>query len=119
MNKWQIILTPVVFLAGCQFWSAQQVAPAAPPYPTTGVPPVVIGSPYLQAGPMVQPGAPVPIYQAQTTAVPLPTKPPGSFSGPPIAPPGATPAIGVPRGVATPPQPGPPGIPAVVAGPPN
>ncbi len=120
MNKWQIILTPIVFLAGCQFWSAQQVAPAAPPYPATGVPPVVIGPPYLQSEPMVQPGTlPVPVYPPQSTVVPLPSQTPGSIFGPPMAAPGPNPMVGVPPGAVVAPQPGIPGMPGVVAGPPN
>jgi hypothetical protein len=115
MNKWQIILTPAVFLAGCQFWSAQQIAPAAPPYPTTGAPPIVIGPPYLQPQPMIQPGMqPVPVYPPQSTVVPLPSQTPGAIFGPPAIPPGAGPTPGLPPGAVMT-----LGSPAVVAGPPN
>jgi hypothetical protein len=120
MNKRQIILTPAVFLAGCQFWSTQQVAPAAPPYPTTGAPPIVIGPTYLQAQPMIQPGMqPVPVYPPQSTAVSLPSQTPGSIFGPPPGLPAAGPTAGLPPGAIVTPQGGPPGTPAVAAGPPN
>jgi hypothetical protein len=90
MNKWQIILAPVVFLAGCQPWWGQQIAPAAgpvaSPYPTTTAP-AVFGPPYLQGQPMIQPGAPVvPVYPPGTTVVPLPSQTPGAIFGPPAAP---------------------------------
>src|SRR5262245_19543959 len=89
MNKWQIILAPVVFLAGCQSWWPQQVAPAAPPaaavpYPVTTVAPVVVEPPFVEGPPMLQPAMPaVPIYPPQSTIVPLPSQTPGSIFGPP------------------------------------
>src|SRR4051812_3727272 len=120
MNKWKIILTSAVFLAGCQFFPSQQVAPAAPPYPTTGAPPIVIGPPYLQPQPMFQTGPPpVAVYPPQTTVVPLPSQTPGSIFGPPPGPPMVGSAPGLPPGAIVSPQPGPPGIPAVAPGPPN
>lgn len=125
MNKWQIILAPVVFLAGCQPWWAQQLAPAAPPmggpYPTTGAPPVVAGPPYLQASPMFQaPPQGVPIYPPQSTVVPLPSQTPGSIFGPPVGQAGPSPTMpGVLPGAVVAPQPGAPGGPAAVAGPAN
>ncbi len=121
MNKRQFILATAVFFAGCQFWPAQQVAPAAPPYPTTGVPPVVIGPPYLQGPPIIQQGAqPVAVYPPQSTMVPLPSQSPGSIFGPPAGPPlPGVPMTGLPPGAVVTPEPGAPGTPAVVAGPPN
>src|SRR4051812_10368213 len=121
MNKRKIILTSAVFLAGCQFWPTQLVAPAAPPYPTTGVPPVVVGPPYLQAPPMIQSGAqPGAVYPSQSTVVPLPSQTPGTiFATPPRPPMAGAPVTGVPPGAQVPLQPGPAGMPAVVAGPPN
>ena len=75
MNKSKIILTSAVFLAGCQFFQSQQVAPAAPPYPTTGAPPVVIGPPYPQGQPMILPGPqPAVVYPPGSTVVPLPSR---------------------------------------------
>jgi hypothetical protein len=121
MKKWQIILTSAFFLAGCQFLPPQQVAPAAPPYPTTGAPPVAAGLPYLQAPPMIQPGPqPVAVYPPQSTVVPLPSQTPGSIFGPPPAVAGVVGANpGLPPGAVMVPQPGAPGGLAVMAGPPN
>src|SRR4029079_8058478 len=123
MNTWQIILVPTVFLAGCQPWWSQQIAPAAParPYPTTGAP-VIVGPPYTQGQPMFQAPPPrgVPIYPPGSTVVPLPSQTPGSIFGPPMgAPPIAGPVPGLPPGAVVAPQPGMPGAPEVGAGGPN
>jgi hypothetical protein len=119
MNKPKIILMLAFFLAGCQFVRAQQVAPAAPPYPPIGAPPVVFGPPYLQAAPVIQQGPqPMSVYPPQSTVVPL-TSQPGSIFGPPAGPPMASPYPGLPPGAVMVPQPGQPGSPPVVAGPPN
>src|SRR3954466_9624034 len=62
MKKWQIILTTAFFLAG-RFLPAQQVAPANSPYLVTGAQPVVVGPPYAQGQPMIQPsGQPAVVY---------------------------------------------------------
>jgi hypothetical protein len=122
MNKWQIILAAGIFLAECQFWPPLQVAPAAPPYPTTGVPPVVITPQpqYLQGPAMIQSGAqPVAVYPPQSTVVPLPSQTPGSIFGPPVGAPQVMPATGMPPSVVVGPQSALPGGPLVVAGPPN
>ena len=108
MSDWQIILTPLVFLTGCQPWSAQQLTPAAPPmaapYPMTAAPVVVIDQPVMETGPViVEPGPPVlPVLPLppQSTVVPLPSHTPGSIFGPPatplpVAPPGP-PALAAP-----------------------
>jgi hypothetical protein len=120
MNKYQIILTSAVFLAGCEIWPSQQVAPAAPPYPTTGAPPVVIGPPYLQAPPMIQTGPQATaVYPPQSTVVSMPSQTPGVLFGPPPGPPlTGMPSTTLPPGaIAT--LPGPPGSPAILPGPPN
>jgi len=106
MRGCQIILTQLVFLAGCQPWWEQQLAPAAPamavPYPMTAAPqPMFVpgGQSYLQPGPMfVPPGPPmgpmVPIYP-QASVVP------GTVMVP-------QPGEGVPGGVMAPQYVGPP-----------
>src|SRR5437868_67347 len=121
MSKWQIILSPVVFLAGCQPWWGQQLAPAAPPgspYPATTAPAPVFGPPYIQPQPMIQPGTPVvPVYPPQSTVVPLPSQTPGSIFGPPMAPTGPIPTNGVPPGAVVAPQAGVPVGPEAIAAP--
>jgi hypothetical protein len=119
MNKRQIILTSAVFVASCQFCPLPLVAPAAPPYPTTGAP-VVIGPPYLQAPPMMQSGPlSMPVYPPQSTVVRLPSQTPGMLFGPPPGPPlSGAPMTGLPPGAVATPQ-LPPGAPAIVVGPPN
>jgi hypothetical protein len=95
MSDWQIILALPVFLTGCHPWSAQQLAPAAPPlaapYPTTSAPVVVIDQSVAATGPMMVQPAPqgVPVLPPQSTVVPLPSHTPGSIFGPPAAPTGA------------------------------
>src|SRR5438552_10378879 len=120
MNTWQIILAPVVFLAGCQPWWSQQMAPAAPavPYPTTPAPSFVGGPPYLTDGAMFQaPPQGVPMYPPGSTVVPLPSQTPGSIFGPPMGPPSPTPMLGIPPGVVVAPQPVAPPGPAIAAAP--
>jgi hypothetical protein len=95
MRRWQVILTQVIILTGCQPWLGQQFASAAPPaaspYPTTTVPPGAPSGaapgPYLQPSPtIIQPAPPVaPVYPPQSTVVPLPSHTPGSVFGPPAA----------------------------------
>jgi hypothetical protein len=81
----------------------------------------VIGPPYLQSPPMIQPGPqPVAVYPPQSTVVPLPSQTPGMLFGPPPGPPlSGAPTTGLPPGAAAMPQPGPPASPLLVAGPPN
>lgn len=122
MNKRQIILAPIIFLAGCQTWWPQQVAPAAPPpvvpYPTTSVAPVVVGPPFLQGPPLLEPATPaVPIYPPQSTIVPLPSQTPSAIFGPPTGMP--VPSQPVPPGAVVGPQPVEALPPPAVAGPPN
>ncbi|MEX0642321.1 MAG: hypothetical protein WD468_06450 [Pirellulales bacterium] len=128
LRSWQIILTPLVILAGCQSLGAQQAPPAGPPmatpYPTTTVAPVnVDGPPYLQTAPVIIQPVPqgVPIYPPQSTVVPLPSQTPGSIFGPPAAPPGSV--FTFPQAPVGPEQlPPPPGaspVPIAVPGPAN
>jgi hypothetical protein len=120
MDKTKIILALGFFLADCQLCLSQQFVPPGQPYQTTGAPPAVVGQPYPQPQPMVQPGQPPAVYPPGTTVVPLPSQTPGSIFGPPAGPTmvGPTPA-GLPPGAIVAPQGGPPGVPGVVAGPPN
>jgi hypothetical protein len=127
MRGSQIILTQLVFLAGCQSgWGQPTVAPAVPaaeaasPYPITGMPqPVYVpgGPTYVQPGPvMISPtplGQPVvqvaPVYPQPsvlpgTVIVPQPAGvPPAGVVGPqfgtPTFPPGAIvdPGMGTPQ----------------------
>jgi hypothetical protein len=108
MGDWQIILTLLVFLTGCHPWSAQQLAPAAPPmaspYPMTSAPVVVIDQSGAAAGPMIVPPAPqgTTILPPQSTVVPLPSHTPGSVFGPPAMAPVA-PTTGIPEVLPPPP----------------
>jgi hypothetical protein len=109
MDNWRIILTQLVFFAGCQPWPGPQLAPAAQPvaapYPMTAAPqPVMLpGQPYLQRGPvLVQPGPQmVPVYPPQVTVAPW--HGPAAIPQPPIAPEGVVPPqFGLPPGAGTP-----------------
>lgn len=113
MNVWQIILATIIFLAGC----AQQLALAAPPYPTTSPYPTtaapvdVNSAPYLQTSPVfIQPSLPAaPLYPPQSTVVPLPSQTRGSIFGPQVGQPGVAPSL--PPGAVGPEQlPLPPGV---------
>lgn len=122
MNTSQIILPPIVFLAGCQPWWAQQFAPAAPPtpYSTTPSPAVMAAPPYPTASAMFQaPPQGVPIYPPGSTVVPLPSQTPGSIFGPPVGPPGPAPMAGAPPGAVVTPQPVAPAGPEAISGGPN
>jgi hypothetical protein len=89
MSNWKIILTQLIFLTGCQPWSAQQIVPAAPPmapgYPATAPAPVlVVDSASATAPVVIEAGPqPAPILPPQSTVVPLPSHAPGSIFGPP------------------------------------
>lgn len=107
MRAFQIILTQLVFLTGCQPWWGHQSAPAAPPmnspYPMTATPqPVFVpgGQPYIQPGPVIVPTGPVvmPSY-----GQPGFVSPPAVVGAPSFAAPGAQPG--------TPIMPGQPGVP--------
>jgi hypothetical protein len=108
MSDWQIILALLVFLTGCHPWSAQQLAPAAPPmagpYPMTTAPVVVIDQSGAAAGSMIVQPVPqgVPVLPPQSTVVPLPSHTPGSIFGPPVMAPG-TPVAGTPEVLPPPP----------------
>src|SRR5688500_17293255 len=110
MTCCQIILALAIMATGCQPWSGQQVAPAAPalatPYPVTGAPePVIFPAPvYMETSPVIVHPAPqmVPAYP-----------PPGAIFGPPVDAPTAG-ALPQPPVVALPQPP----MVAVPAGPP-
>ncbi|MCI0335566.1 MAG: hypothetical protein L0228_20350 [Planctomycetes bacterium] len=124
MRGWQIILTKLIFLTGCQPWSGQQIAPAAPPmavpYPMTAAPqPMFVpgGQPYLPpgtvlvpTGPQIAPVFPQPSFLPGPVVVPQPVGTmPGGVAPPqfsvPTVPPGATiaPDAIVPPGATVPP----------------
>jgi hypothetical protein len=119
MNKTKVILAFGFFLAACQLCLSQQFVPPGQPYQTTGASPAVVGQPYLQSQPMIQPGQPPAVYPPGTTVVPLPSQTPGSIFGPPPGPTAVGPNSGLPPGAIVVPQGGPPGVPVAAAGPPN
>jgi hypothetical protein len=118
MNCWQIILAPLLILAGWQVSSAQYAAPGGQP---AMAPHSVFPAPQpmffpeadcTQPAPVfLEPSPPVmPVYPPQSTVVPLPSHAPGSIFGPPAssgaAVPGALPqpAYGIPGALPQPPM---------------